>query len=143
MNCRSGSLGKGAQVIQNSILQAGKDSSCITTVLLLARTRTFSCCCCSCEEIPELVCSSINGCLTDGKGRYLAVSLGIFSVIRIVRPAQYLISATEYSVPDKICVSSQEDDPCAIFKAMAFPTSEFSTGDYVPQKFDTTGKCHC
>ena len=101
------------------------------------------CCCCSCEEIPESVSSSINGCLTDAKGRYLAVSLGIFSVIRIVRPAQYLISATEYSVPDKICVSSQEDDPCAIFKSMAFPSAEFSTGDYVPQKFDTTGKCHC
>lgn len=30
---------------QNSILQAGKDSSCMTTVLLLARTITLSSCC--------------------------------------------------------------------------------------------------
>lgn len=33
---------------QNSILQAGKDSSCITTVLLLAKTMIFSSCCFSC-----------------------------------------------------------------------------------------------
>ncbi len=101
------------------------------------------CCCCSCDEIPDSVCEGLNGHLSDGNGRYLAVSLGIFSIVRIVRPAQYLISATEYSVPDKVCVSSQEDNPCAIFKSMAFPTSEFSSSDYVPQKFDGNGKCHC
>lgn len=101
------------------------------------------CCCCSCEEIPDSVCSSINGNLSDSNGRYLTVSLGIFSVVRLVRPAQYLISAAEYSVPDKICISSQEDNPCAIFKAMAFPATEFSAGDYAPQKFDGNGKCHC
>lgn len=33
---------------QNSILQAGKDSSCITTVLLLAKTMMLSSCCFSC-----------------------------------------------------------------------------------------------
>lgn len=33
---------------QNSILHAGKDSSCITTVLLLARTMMPSSCCFSC-----------------------------------------------------------------------------------------------
>ena len=101
------------------------------------------CCCCSCDEIPESVCSGLGGHLSEGNGRYLTVSLGIFSVVRIVRPAQYLIAATEYSVPDKVCVSSQEDNPCAIFKTMAFPTSEFSSGDYIPQKFDGSGKCHC
>ena len=101
------------------------------------------CCCCSCDEVPESVCSELNGHLTDGNGRYLSVSLGIFSIVRIVRPAQYLISASEYSVPDKVCVSSQEDNPCAIFKSMAFPTAEFSSSDYVPQKFDGSGKCHC
>lgn len=101
------------------------------------------CCCCSCNEIPESVCASINGTLSDGNGRYLTVSLGIFSVVRIVRTAQYIISATEYSVPDKICVSTQDDNPCAIFKSMAFPSAEFSSVDYIPQKLDGGNKCHC
>ena len=101
------------------------------------------CCCCSCNEIPESVCATINGTLSDGNGRYLTVSLGIFSVVRIVRTAQYIISATEYSVPDKICVSAQDDNPCAIFKSMAFPSAEFSSGDYIPQKLDGGNKCHC
>ena len=101
------------------------------------------CCCCSCNEIPESVCSGLNGNLIDANGRYLAVSLGVFSVVRIVRPAQYLITATEYSVPDKVCVSAQEDNPCAIFKTMAFPEGEFSTGEYIPTKLDLNGKCSC
>ena len=57
------------------------------------------CCCCCCSDIPEGACASVNGALSDEGERYLVVSIGIFSVVRIVRPAQYLIQATEYSVP--------------------------------------------
>jgi hypothetical protein len=64
----------------------------------------------------------------DNDRRYLAVSLGIFSIIRIVRPAQYVISATEYIIPDKECISPSEDDPCSVFRSMAFPTAEFTCG---------------
>lgn len=103
-----------------------------------------SCCCfCCCGEIPEGVTSRMSGTLRDSDGRYLTVSLGIFSVIRIVRPAQYLINATEYCVPDKECISTEEDDPCAIFRTMAFPTAEFCPPDYHPPKGDHGGKCGC
>lgn len=89
------------------------------------------CCCCACD-IPEAVTYRLNGNLSDESNsqnrheRYLAVSLGIFSVCRIVRPAQYLVNAAEYNVPDKECVSPSETDPCGMFKCMAFPTSEFN-----------------
>ena len=56
----------------------------------------------------------------------LYVSLGIFSVIRIERPAQYLINASDYAVPDKECTVAEEDDPCKLFRSMAFPVQEFS-----------------
>ena len=102
------------------------------------------CCCCCCDDIPNNVSSHVNGNLCDGEGRYLTVSLGIFSVVRIVRPAQYLIHATEYCVPDKECISPEDDDPCAIFKNMAFPTAEFCPPGYVPLiKGDHGGKCNC
>ena len=102
------------------------------------------CCCCCCDDIPNNVSSHVNGNLCDTEGRYLTVSLGIFSVVRIVRPAQYLIHATEYCVPDKECISPEDDDPCAIFKNMAFPTAEFCPPGYVPLiKGDHGGKCNC
>ena len=102
------------------------------------------CCCCCCNDIPEGVAARLNGRLNDSTGRYLTVSLGIFSVVRIVRPAQYLIHATEYCVPDKECVGGEEDNPCALFRSMAFPTAEFCPPDYLPPKGgDGHGKCGC
>ncbi|MBO5899041.1 MAG: hypothetical protein J6R04_08525 [Clostridia bacterium] len=83
-------------------------------------------CCCCCCDIPEQVSSHLGGSLTDHNAdRYLTVSLGIFSVVRIVRPAQYLVEATEYCVPDKECIAHEEDDPCCMFRGMPFPVSEF------------------
>ena len=89
-------------------------------------------CCCTVDEIPENVCSFLNGCLTDGfeNARRLYATLGFFSVIRIERPGQYLIQGTEYSVPDKECVAADEQDPCALFDRMAFPIGEFSPSPY-------------
>ena len=59
--------------------------------------------------------------------RFLTVSLGIFSVVRLVRPAQLLVSATEYCIPEKECASVEDDNPCRVFKSMPFPINEFCT----------------
>ena len=86
------------------------------------------CCrCCDVGDIPAQVASYAGGDLCDScdDRRRMVVSLGFFSVIRIVRPGQYLINATEYSVPDKECVSGGDSDPCTLFRQMEFPTNEF------------------
>lgn len=90
------------------------------------------CCCCCCDDFPHAVTSKINGmlCTRGDEEKYLAVSVGIFSVIRIVRPAQYLVNATEYAVPDKECVAAGSDDPCCVFNSMPFPIGEFSAGGH-------------
>lgn len=91
------------------------------------------CCFCTCDEIPEVVTASINDDLCDPEdGNRLYVSLGIFSVIRLKRPAQLLVNATDYSVPDKESVTASEDDPCSLFRSMAFPTGEFSGNTCCP-----------
>ncbi len=108
------------------------------------------CCCCSCD-VPDCVVEGISGNLAGdfggGRERYLAVSLGIFSVVKITRPAQLLVSASEYCVPDKECVEAKKDDPCGIFRNMNFPTSEFcNSGFPAPcgeKPFDKPGKCGC
>ena len=100
--------------------------------------RVFPCCCCCCvDDIPDFVYNHINGKLCDRGERALVVSLGFFSVVKIERPAQLVVSATEYNIPDKECITAQEDDPCTLFKSMAFPVSEFS-----PQIFNNSG-CPC
>ncbi len=84
-------------------------------------------CCCSCESIPEEVRHCFMGdFIDDDQYNRLYVSLGIFSVIRIERPAQYLITASDYAVPDKQCTEACDEDPCSLFRSMAFPTQEFS-----------------
>lgn len=104
-------------------------------------------CCCSIDELPDSVCSSVDGNLADDKGsNKLLVSLGLFSVVRIERPAQYLISAVEYCVPEKVCAAPVDDDPCNLFRNMSFPIREFCP----PSNFigcskedDKIRKCGC
>ena len=89
--------------------------------------RVFPCCCCCCvDDIPDFVYNHINGKLCERDNKALVVSLGFFSVVKIERPTQLVVSATEYNIPEKECITAQEDDPCTLFKSMTFPVSEFS-----------------
>lgn len=103
-------------------------------------------CCCSVDELPEHVCSAFDGEFVDQRSaNRLLVSLGLFSVVRIERPAQYLINAVEYCVPEKECRAPVEDDPCALFKSMSFPVREFCPpSDPMPCGDDPKPKkCSC
>ena len=60
------------------------------------------------------------------KAHVNCVSIGIFSLVRLIRPAQYLINASEFIIPDKECVSATPGDPCELFRSMAFPVTEFA-----------------
>lgn len=88
------------------------------------------CCCCSEQDLPENVMNSFEAPIRfegDGARRFLTASIGIFSVVRIVRPAQLLVQATEYAIPEKECVAVEEDDPCHVFRHMPFPVSNFAS----------------
>ncbi len=105
-------------------------------------------CCCTVDEIPDCVYAHVNGDLVDdGKANTLLVSLGFFSVVRIERPAQYLIHAVEYCVPEKECAAPVEDDPCALFRSMAFPVGEFCPPSVLPAggagDCDAPKRCGC
>ena len=98
------------------------------------------CCChCCCGDIPTNVRNTV-GELYENGSRYLAVSLGFFSVIRIERPEQYLVNAVEFSVPDKECAPADTGSPCDAFRRMAFPIDEFAPGRTVAP---IHGNCGC
>ena len=94
-------------------------------------------------------CCPIPGGRPPRPGRILTVSLGIFSLVRVVRPAQYLVSASEFVIPDKECVAGTPGDPCALFRSMAFPIGEFSPQNApLPQPpmhrdGEKSGRCGC
>lgn len=104
-------------------------------------------CCCNIDEVPECVINTIDGNLADDKNsNRLVVSLGLFSVVRIERPAQYLINAVEYCVPEKECHAPVDDNPCTLFKNMSFPVSEFCPPSHIPHckgEEDRNRKCGC
>ena len=106
-------------------------------------------CCCTIDEVPDCVCSSVSGDLADDKNSSkLLVSLGLFSVVRIERPAQYLINAVEYCVPEKECSAPVDDDPCSLFRNMSFPIKEFCPPSGFPHSHsskddDKPKKCGC
>ncbi len=95
------------------------------------------CCCSCCDDIPKNVCDCLGDDICDGGNDKLVVTLGLFSVVRIERPAQYLINAVEYCVPEKECVEAKDNDPCKLFHNMKFPISEFC-----PPAISTMSKHH-
>ena len=102
-------------------------------------------CCSSVEELPRNVCCRINGNLIDHQGlqKHLYVTLGFFSIIRIERPGQFVLSAEEYCVPEKECLQADDEDPCAVFEKMAFPFSQFCPASSAPLRPGEAGNCGC
>ena len=111
-------------------------------------------CACPCEqcpapipELPDALPTDLDGPLVNStSGARIYVSFGIFSVIRIVRPTQILVQATDYSVPEKECVcGTNEENPCALFRTIAFPVQQFrgSEGAACDQVQPARGGCGC
>ena len=122
-------------LLGTKIMESPKDCNC--------------CCCCHENELPKTVITSFDSplCFDDHDSRrFLTVSLGIFSIVRIVRPAQYLIQATECCIPEKECMPVEEDEPCNVFRTMPFPVSEFclqSVPHIGPSGGDRPSRCGC
>jgi hypothetical protein len=65
----------------------------------------------------------------------VVVSLGLFSIIKLVRYVQLLIPAFDFCIPHKECIAATEENPCDLFDSIEFPFDEF----FPPQKMDFPG----
>ena len=102
---------------------------------------------CPCD-IPECVAECFDGCLSYSSNmpRVITVSVGLFSVVRLERPGQYLVTGTEYAVPEKVCPPDCPEDPCDMFRRMSFPVNEFyppSVASYQPKMPASSGCGTC
>lgn len=90
---------------------------------------------CSSYDDPQINLSSIPAEITNYfensfcdycGGKKLYITIGMFAVIRMERPAQLAVPACDYCIPDEPCdVICQPEDPCALFCNLEFPLREF------------------
>lgn len=86
---------------------------------------------CGCDtvdisSIPGYINSYFENDLCDREGcRRLYVTLGLFSIVRLMREVQLLIPACDFCIPEKESCFPDEQDPCGLFGQMEFPLDQF------------------
>jgi hypothetical protein len=87
-----------------------------------------SSCRCDTPAIPTAIANFYDGKFDhdhdDRPEKIVRATLGVFSIVQLVRKVQMLIPAYDFCIPDKECESSV-DDPCELFKKIKFPINEF------------------
>ena len=97
-------------------------------------------------EIPSFVAQSFGGELIfdDGSARRLYVTLGQFTLVRLERDTQLLVPVYDYCVPQSECECGTQEDPCGLFRSVAFPMNEFFPPNSVESPCDyASTKSYC
>ena len=104
-------------------------------------------CDCSLTEIPQAILDCFGDSLTQGGDVHrLYVTLGQFSIIRLERDTQLLIPVYDYCIPQSECSCGDQEDPCGLFRNVAFPIGEFfppSTLEMPKDYASTRSYCAC
>ncbi len=101
----------------------------VDPIVLNTRIINSSCNCCCSEmdtlSLPSRVENLFSEGLTEMANRKLVVSLGLFSLVRLMRDVQVTIPCSRFVLPEKECKSPTEEEPCTFFEKLGFPTNEF------------------
>ncbi len=92
--------------------------------------------------IPKCVCDCIGGNVVTEQNcgtPTVYVTLGLFTIIQLIRNVQMLIPVYDFCIPDKACVDSADDQPCDAFKKIKFPTDDF----FPPRPCNIDNSCGC
>lgn len=93
-------------------------------------TTCKNCCETDIQTLPKCVsCCFEEGLVSCGE-RNLVVTIGVFSIVRIIRDVQIMIPSTKFCLPDKECRPCNEEEPCSYFERLSFPTNEFFPPEY-------------
>ena len=78
--------------------------------------------------IPDCVCKCIGGNVVTDLERgtpAVFVTLGLFTIVQLIRNVQMLIPVYDFCIPEKSCCEPSNDQPCDAFKKIEFPTDDF------------------
>ena len=92
-------------------------------------------CCCG---FSSRASSIIGGEICENCSRALYVTLGIFSIVQLVRNVQMLVPVYDFCVPQRSSCRQVNDNPCDIFETIDFPFDEF-----FPLACDDDDDCSC
>ena len=73
-------------------------------------------------------------------------TLGQFTLVRLERDTQLLVPVYDYCVPQSECDCGSQEDPCGLFRSVAFPMNEFFPPNAVETPCDynsTKSYCAC
>ena len=110
----------------------------VEPIILNTRIAGCACNCCSDTDhlsLPQSVLNQFCDNFTVECEKKLLLSLGLFSIVRIVRDVQVTIPSSKFCLPEKECCSPREEEPCSFFEKLCFPTNEF----FPPEN----GNCNC
>ena len=78
-----------------------------------------------CCIIPDPICARYASPIEmNPQKNTVYVTIGLFTIVQIIRNVQMLIPAFDFCIPEKECVASS-DNPCELFRKIDFPTDEF------------------
>lgn len=77
--------------------------------------------------IPKCICDIAGGAVVGNHGnKNVYVTIGLFTVVQLIRNVQMLIPVYDFCIPEKQCTDScSADQPCDVFRRIQFPTEDF------------------
>ncbi|MDO4743109.1 MAG: hypothetical protein Q4B04_03625 [bacterium] len=100
---------------------------CVDPIALDAKICELKDCFENVRCMPACVCNCVGGtvdvsCPVGTPTVY--VTLGLFSIVQLIRNVQMLVPVYDFCIPEKQC-DNTTDDPCDVFKKIQFPTDDF------------------
>ena len=121
----------------------------VDPIILGSRVMEACGCCCQSETAPSIP-EALLGCFDEplvltGECKRLLVTIGQFSIVRLERDSQLLIPVYDYCMPEKECCGGASEDPCGLFRNIAFPVNEFFPPNTIrkPETYEETKNCCC
>ena len=94
------------------------------------------------RKIPAPMEEKLGGEIADSGEKVVLATLGVFSIVQLLRNVQMLIPAYDFCVPEKRCVGST-DSPCEMFSRLDFPTDEFFPPNVTECNAGENNGCGC
>ena len=101
--------------------------SCVDPVALSAKIVEKCPCHCACRCIPKKVCGLLgtdSAFIPEEGDKTVMVTLGLFSIVQLIRNIQMLIPVYDFCIPEKEC-NNATDTPCELFSKIKFPLDNF------------------
>lgn len=112
----------------------------VDPIALTARICELRSCCENSCCVPQCVCDALGGTVNMSQELgtpTVLVTLGLFSIVQLIRNVQMLVPVYDFCIPEKQCEDST-DRPCDVFSRIKFPTD-----DFFPPQSENSGACGC